>query len=79
MSKLRMASSDSYFKLLCLHGERNATISSIKCPQDHNMSTALVTPASLWRLCGFRASPGSRYLDDQVRDDFLERSQLSNT
>ena len=60
-----MASNSDLLKLISLQGDRAATISSINCPKDHNMSTVLVDRDSFYRLCGFGATASSRYLDDQ--------------
>ena len=62
-----MASQRDVLNNLCLYGDKDATIVSIECPQEHSMNTVIVTRESVARLCGFGSTLSSRYLDDQVQ------------
>ena len=62
-----MASQRDVLNNLCLDGDKDATIVSIECPQEHSMNTVIVTRESVARLCGFGSTLSSRYLDDQVQ------------
>ena len=62
-----MASQRDVLNNLCLHGDKDATIVSIECPQEHSMNTVIVTRESVARLCGFGSTLSSRYLYDQVQ------------
>ena len=66
-SNWRMASNRDILNNLCLHGDKDATIVSIECPQEHSMNAIIVTRESVARLCGFGVTLSSRYLDDQVQ------------
>ena len=62
-----MASQRDVLNNLCLHGDKDATIVSVECPQEHSMNTVIVTRESVARLCSFGSTLSSRYLDDQVQ------------
>ena len=66
-SNWRMASNRDILNNLSLHGDKDATIVSIECPQEHSMNAIIVTRESVARLCGFGVTLSSRYLDDQVQ------------
>ena len=55
----------------CCRGNENATIATIKCPENFNLKSVLITRESLFRLCGFGDTPTIRYLDDQVSAHLL--------
>ena len=50
----------------CCRGKENATIATIKCSENFNLKSVLITRESLFRLCGYGDTTTSRYLDDQV-------------
>ena len=47
-------------------GKLTDVVAEVQCPSALNLRSVLVSRESLWRLCGYGASPADRYLDDQV-------------
>ena len=51
----------------CLKGDGKAPLATVRCSDNFNMRSVIVTRESLWRLCGYGSTSADRYLDDQVR------------